>query len=94
MPLWGAWQLHGDLTHTSISEAYTTLANNITVFDYQQFDALVRLADTAAKWPQLSVGATNLLDERGITQNTMTGPANDVSYVRPRAVMVRLDGRF
>jgi hypothetical protein len=40
------------------------------------------------------VGASNLLDERGITQHTMTGPANDVSYVRPRALMVRLDGRF
>jgi outer membrane receptor protein involved in Fe transport len=94
VPLWAAWQLHGALTHTSISKAYTTLAHDITVFGYDQLDALVRLADSAAKWPALSLGATNLLDERGITQHTLTGPANDVSYVRPRAITVRLDGRF
>jgi iron complex outermembrane recepter protein len=93
-PLWGAWQLHGGLTHTYISEAYTTLAHNLSVFDYQQFDALVRVSDVAAKWPGVSVGATNLLDERGITQHTLTGPANDVSYVRPRALLLRVEGSF
>jgi outer membrane receptor protein involved in Fe transport len=93
-PLWGAWQLHGAVTHTFISKAYTTLAHDITVFDYQQLDALLGLAGSLAKWPELSIGVTNLLDERGITQNTKTGPANDVIYIRPRAVMVRLDGTF
>lgn len=93
-PLWGAWLLGSSITHTFIDQAYTTLAHDISVFDYQQFDALIRVADATAKWPQVSIGATNLLDERGINQHTKTGPANDVIYLRPRAITLRLDGRF
>ena len=93
-PLWGAWQLHGALSHTLMSKAYTTLANTTTVFGYQQFDALLRLGEASDRWPKLSLGASNLLDERGINQHTLTGPANDVIYVRPRTLFVRIDGRF
>lgn len=93
-PLWGAWQLHAAVTHTSLSEAYTTLAHDISVFDYGSLDVLVRVSEISRRWPAVSIGATNLLDERGITQHTRTGAADDVTYIGPRALTVRLDGRF
>jgi iron complex outermembrane receptor protein len=90
----GAWQLRATLGHAFVSKAWTTLANDVSVFDYQQFDALIGVGPLAGLWPEVSVGVTNLLDERGIAQNTFTGPASDVTYVRPRTLMLRLDGRF
>jgi len=93
-PLWGAWQGRATLSHTLLSKAWTTLANDVGVYGFQQVDALVGVAPAAGPWPGLSLGATNLLDERGITQNTFTGPASDVTYVRPRTLLLRLDGRF
>jgi iron complex outermembrane receptor protein len=93
-PLWDNWQLNAAVDHAFVSKAWTTLANNVSVFDYQQFDARVGVGPLSGPWPQVSVGATNLLDERGIAQNTFTGPAGDVTYVRPRTLLLRLDGRF
>jgi outer membrane receptor protein involved in Fe transport len=93
-PLWGAWQLHGALTHTLMSKAYTTLANTTTVFDYDQLDALLRLGEASGRWPDLSIGASNLLDERGINQHVLTGEADDIIYIRPRTLFLRIDGRF
>jgi len=77
-----------------LSRAYTTLAHDIPVFGYRQYDALVRVGRVSGPWPDISCGVTNLLDERGVNQHTLTGPANDVTYMRPRTVMLRLDGRF
>ncbi|HUR42174.1 MAG TPA: TonB-dependent receptor [Verrucomicrobiae bacterium] len=93
-PLWEAWQLEASITHTLVSEAWTTLANNVSVYDYQQLDALVGVAALAGPWPAVSFGVTNLLDERAIVQNTFTGPASDVTYTRPRTMIVRLAGQF
>jgi len=93
-PLWEAWQLRASVTHAFVSKAWTTLKNDVSVFDYQQVDAQLGIGPVAGPWPEISVGATNLLDERGIVQNTFTGQASDVTYVRPRTLLLRLDGRF
>lgn len=90
----GSWQLRASATHTYLSKAWTTLANDVSVYDDQQVDALLGIAPLAGPWPGISLGATNLLDERGIAQNTFTGPASDVTYIRPRTLLLRLDGRF
>ncbi|WP_370305821.1 TonB-dependent receptor [Sinimarinibacterium flocculans] len=93
-PLADGWGIHGSLTHTLISEAYTTLANDVPVFDYELVDLQLGVTDGAAIWPSLTLTLSNLTDERGINQSAFTGPANDVVYVRPRAVTLHLGGRF
>lgn len=93
-PLWEGWQARAVATHTLVSRAWTTLANDVGVYDYEQVDLLFSAGPLAGPWPEFSVGATNLLDERGINQNTFTGEASDVTYARPRTFMVRIDGRF
>ena len=97
VPVFGSWQASASATRTSTSTAYTTLVHDIQVFGYQAYDLRIGLADTSARWPEISLSVDNLRDQRGIVQDVPAGavnPTHDVIYVRPRAVTLHLGGRF
>jgi iron complex outermembrane receptor protein len=91
------WQLGVSLRHLFLDEACNTIECTAQVFGYQTFDLNVFANPVGdSYWPQLSVSLNNLTDERGyssITTNPL--PANDtITYVAPRALVLRLSGSF
>ena len=100
-PDMGDWKPSIALTHTYLGKATTDLNNQFPIFGFQQLDLNISLANTAFAWlPNLSLIGTNLLDERGLmaragTQpGAATGAYTDATYIRPRAVTLRINGRF
>lgn len=97
----GDWKPSIAITHTYLGKATTDLNKELPIFGYQQLDVNISLANTAFAWlPNLSLIGTNLLDERGVVSRDGTPPGNltgeytDVTYTRPRAITLRLNGRF
>jgi hypothetical protein len=97
----GDWRPSIALTHTYLGKATADLNNQFRIFGYQQLDLNFSLANTAFSWlPNLSIIASNILDERGIVSRSgtqpdaATGAYTDVTYTRPRAVTLRINGKF
>ncbi len=96
-PLLGGWDLRAALSHSRISEAYTNLLQTTEVYGYGLTDLQLGLVDTSGRWPGLTLGLSNLSDERGINQDTVLGeldPVHDVVYTAPRTVSLMLSGSF
>ncbi|MDM4769906.1 hypothetical protein [Solimonas sp. SE-A11] len=67
------------------------------MFGYRTFDLnLFASAVGDSFWPQLSLSLNNLSDERGYSSITTNPfPASDtITYIAPRAVVLRLSGSF
>jgi outer membrane receptor protein involved in Fe transport len=101
--LWGPWLAGGSVTHTWSSLAYDTITHNHEIFDYQA----VSLALSAGRpdWsgaPSLSLGVTNIADERGVVGRTSSSGVSGVTgsetpsfiFIRPRTVTLRLSFDF
>ncbi|MFP5307035.1 MAG: TonB-dependent receptor, partial [Gammaproteobacteria bacterium] len=98
LPL-GDWLFSIGATHTYLSEAPVSLAPSqfFEVFGFEQWDLQLGAKNPAVAWmPELSVTLNNLTDERGITHYWRSGTVDtvDATYIRPRALTVRLSGRF
>ncbi|PTU31853.1 TonB-dependent receptor [Stenotrophobium rhamnosiphilum] len=97
----GDWKPSIALTHTYLSKAINDLSTKLSIFGYQQFDLNLSLINPTLAWlPSISVIGTNILDERGITyrNGSAAGSATanfvDTVYTRPRAITVRISGKF
>jgi iron complex outermembrane recepter protein len=96
-PLAGGWDLRAALTHSRTSKAYTKLLNDNSVYDYALTDIQLGLVDASERWPAVTLAVNNLLDRRGINQDTVLGeadPVHDVVYTAPRTVSLMFSGRF
>ena len=92
-----AWQLGASIRHTYLDHACNTIECTGQVFGYRTLDLNVFTSGPQGSWwPQLSLSVNNLTDERGYSNiTTNPPPASDtVSYIAPRAVVVRLSGSF
>lgn len=91
-----SWQMATSLRHTYMARACNTIDCTAKVFGYRTLDLNVALSSQDDKrWPQLSLSLNNLTDERGrsnISINPTLG--NTVSYIAPRALVLRLSGNF
>lgn len=105
----GNWLFNVGVTHTYISKAPVSLtpdaqdppgpghAQYFEVFGFQQWDLQLGVRNPAVAWmPEVSLIANNLTDERGITHYWASGivDTQDVTYIRPRALTLRISGRF
>lgn len=97
----GDWKPSIALTHTYLGKAINDLATKLPIFGYQQFDLNLSLINPTLPWlPNISVIGTNILDERGITYRNGSTPGSatanfvDAVYTRPRALTVRISGKF
>lgn len=94
----GNWIGSLGVSHLYLSRARNNLSNsqNFYVFGFQQWDAQIGLSNPAIRWlPELSLVGNNLTDVRGITNYwTNNSYVTDVTYIRPRAVTLRLSGHF
>ncbi|HET8881264.1 MAG TPA: TonB-dependent receptor, partial [Solimonas sp.] len=91
------WLLGASLRHVFMDHACNTIECTAQVFDYHTLDLNVFASGPEGSWwPQLSVTLNNLTDERGIGNVTTNPfPAGDtVTYIAPRALVVRVSGSF
>ena len=91
------WQAGASLRHVYMGEACNTIECTAQVFGYRTFDLNLFTGPTGESyWPQLSLSLNNLTDERGYSSiTTNPTPANDtITYIAPRAVVLRLSGSF
>ena len=94
----GNWRAGTGVTHSYLSGAYVDLEKTLPIFNYQQWDAQLNLANTEIHWlPEITLTVSNLTDERGVANSIVGGVAIRVektTYIQPRAVMLRLSGSF
>lgn len=101
-PDFGDWKPKASVSHTYLSMASSDLINHFPIFNYQQWDVNFAIANPSLPWlPDFSLIGTNILDKRGIVirngtvdGGTSTANYTDVSYIRPRAITLRLSGKF
>ncbi|NGY04105.1 TonB-dependent receptor [Solimonas terrae] len=94
----GDWTAEAGVTHSWLSKAWADLEQTEPVFDYQQWDAQLNLSNAAIRWlPEIGVTVSNLANERGIANVIVGGVVtrvDKVTYIQPRAVLLRLSGSF
>lgn len=95
-----SWNSSISLRHTYWAKACNDIACGADVFGFRTLDLNLFVASAEHLWwPELSVGLQNLTDERGVSNVILTNlngvlKNNTVNYITPRAVMVRLSGKF
>jgi iron complex outermembrane recepter protein len=95
----GAFNLNGSLTHSYLSKATNSLAQEAPVFNYQQWDGQLTLDNSLSPWlPEITLSLNNLLDARGVVNHvystSLPEKYNDVTYIPPRSINLRLTGHF
>src|SRR3546814_18841462 len=87
-------------TYTYIGKPVPTFGAH-EVFDYHQTDLQLSVANPGISWlPEVALIVNNLTDERGITNAFTSGvptpalAAEEYYYITPRAISLRLMGRF
>ncbi|MDP9142119.1 MAG: TonB-dependent receptor [Pseudomonadota bacterium] len=97
----GNWNIATQITHTYLGETTAEIVKQRPVFGYQQWDAQISLSNLATTWlPQVALIVSNIGDERGITNHfssdlpTPQTTAVEAYYIQPRAITLRLMGRF
>jgi iron complex outermembrane receptor protein len=89
------WMAGASVTHLYLGTASSDLAQQLDVFGYQQWNLQASFTSTTLAWlPELTFNIDNLLDERGVSHTYVGNTYTDVTYIRPRAYILRLGGRF
>lgn len=93
------WGVNAFVRHTYLGPACNAINCTDKVFDYNTYDVNVSAFSLDHPlWPELSLSVENLTDERAINASSTTSVAgsdvNVINYIAPRAVIVRLSGRF
>nr|WP_241695939.1 TonB-dependent receptor [Solimonas terrae] len=96
----GDWLLGGYATYTTIGKTVPTFGAH-KIFGYHQLDLQFSVANARIEWlPEIALIVNNLTDERGITNAFTSGvpspalAAEEYYYITPRAIGIRLMGRF
>lgn len=92
-----AWQAGASIREAFLSHACNTIECGARVFGYRTWDLNVFASGPEGSyWPQISVSLSNLTDERGYSNiTTNPSPASDtITYIAPRALVLRLSGSF
>lgn len=94
--VWGANALSAMLSHTVIGEGVSDIQQSKPILDYQSTDLRFAIGrDSVPGRPQLSLGVTNLTDERAVVSAFVTTEDNFYAvYNRPRSVDLRLELRY
>lgn len=95
----GPLSVNGALTHTYMGKAGNNLAQEARVFGYQQWDASLSLDQKVWTWlPEVTLTLNNFLDARGVVNRvystTLPEVYDDVTYIAPRQITLRLTGHF
>jgi iron complex outermembrane recepter protein len=91
----GQWNLGASVTHSFISKAIYGLSQPDQVFGYRQWDVQLSLASLSAHWlPELTLIINNASNVRGISNAFHDVTYEDVTYIQPRAISLRLSGKF
>ena len=91
----GNWYWGGYLTHAYLSGATYGIGQPDPVFGYGQLDAQLRFGATAWRTqPELSLTMTNVADKRGISTSYSGVFWQEVTYVQPRTLTLRVTGRL
>ncbi|PTU30904.1 hypothetical protein CJD38_11370 [Stenotrophobium rhamnosiphilum] len=96
----GDWTVGGFATYTTLGSAVPVFGGH-KVFGYKQVDLQLSVSNEQYKWlPQIALIVNNLTDERGLTNAFTSGiptpelAAEEYYYITPRALTLRLSGRF
>ena len=94
----GSWATSVSLNHVYWGPAYNNIDHEARIYDFQTYNLFLSLGrpDWSGK-PSITVGATNLSDERAIMSFSDTGAASggpSWMYNRPRAISIRLSAEF
>jgi outer membrane receptor protein involved in Fe transport len=94
-----SWGASAYVRHNYIGPACNAINCTGTVFDYNSYDLNFSVFSLSQAWlPELSLSVENLTDERAINASSQTEIAGSVvdivNYVPPRAVVLRLSGKF
>ncbi|HUP90676.1 MAG TPA: TonB-dependent receptor [Solimonas sp.] len=96
-----AWAGGADLVHTYTGKAFSNIAHNYEIYDYHALGVNLHAGLPHTRYaPMLTLGISNLLDERGLIGRTagstsLTGEEHVYSYyTRPRTLSLRLEAGF
>lgn len=97
----GSWTGGASLSYAHMGPAHGDLRHSYSIFDFGTLGLNMNIARPGARMtPSLSLGVTNLTDERGVVGRLVpkgslpVGPAANWNYIRPRTVNVRLTMDF
>jgi iron complex outermembrane receptor protein len=89
------WTLGGSITHSYMGKAVYGLSQPTMIFGYSQWDVQINASCRSLAWlPEWALIVNNLGDERGVSNSFSGATYEDVTYIQPRAVTLRLSGRF
>jgi outer membrane receptor protein involved in Fe transport len=96
--LWSI-DFNGGVTYSYLGKAVNGLVQQARVFGYEQWDAHLSLDSKDRPWlPELTLTVNNFTNRRGIVNQVFsTQPPevyNEVTYIPPRLISLRLSGRF
>jgi len=92
-----SWQAGASVRQAYLGHACNTIECGAQVFGYRTLDLNVFASGPEGSyWPQISLSLSNLTDERGYSNITTNPfPASDtITYIAPRALVLRLSGSF
>ncbi len=93
-PAVAGWFPKASVTHTYLGSAIAGLVGQALIYDYRRWDLNISVSNPVIAWlPDISLIGNNLLDERGISSGA-GGTAPHYYYITPRALTVRLSGKF
>jgi iron complex outermembrane recepter protein len=91
----GSWITTASLRHTYVSEAWSAIERTAQVYGYETLDFSLGVSSLAWRWlPEINASLNNLTDERAIVGVTVVQGTPAVTYLGPRALIVRIGGTF
>jgi iron complex outermembrane receptor protein len=89
------WFFDTGVNWTRVGKAFSNIAHANTILDYDTLNASFRIANSELPGrPELNFSALNLTDERGVASAQTSSTYQEVAYIRPRSLMVRLSLTF
>ncbi len=93
----GQWLAGTSVTHNYWGPAYSDLQHSYDIYDFSTWSLSANVArPDLPLMPTLTVGVTNLTDERGVVGRNIpdTVAGDTYVYIRPRAISIRLTAEF
>jgi outer membrane receptor protein involved in Fe transport len=93
----GPWITAASVTHAYWSRAYSDIQHTYEIYDFMTIGMNLRVArPDLPMMPALTLGVTNLEDERGVVGRNVAGDLGGEkwTYIRPRAISLRFTAEF
>lgn len=94
----GNWNIAPGIRHTYSSKAWNELERTREVFGYKTYDAQLSISSNSSpRIPEFNLSVNNLFDKRGLSNASVASnplASTTANYIPPRAVILRISGRF